>query len=91
MGTMKIKLSLILIVSLFFTGCFKTLETKIERIIEITRNVGEVTIDYTGFWSNFHAEVTFDEDGNRNVYGQISGKYPMGPSLTVGIEGIKPE
>lgn len=82
----------IIILALFFplAGC-TTMTKQIESVLEAAHSVGNIEYHRSGFLTDSDLTVHVTDSGERIAHYSIKTKAPGGPSVSITVEGIKPE
>ena len=82
---------LIIIPILFLiTGC-GSMQSQIDEVLQVVSQVGSVEYHRTGIWTDSDLSIHLGEDGLRTAHYNLRTKTPLGPSVSIMVEGIKLE
>lgn len=62
---------------------------QIQEVLNVVSEVGDIECHRTGVWTDSDLSVHVNEDGTRTAHYGVKTKAPMGPSLSIMVEGIK--
>ena len=81
---------LIILPILLLTGC-ASMQSQIDDVLDVVSKVGNVEYHRTGIWTDSDLSIHLGEDGLRTAHYNLRTKTPLGPSVSIMVEGIKLE
>ncbi len=79
---------LIIVTALLLTGC-SSLEQQVQVVLDTASKVGNVEYHRTGIWTDSDLSIHVGEDGLRTAHYNLRTKTPLGPSVSITVEGIE--